>query len=233
MLEESLNSNRPAVLTLVRRHRSLRNLWACHALNCTATRANRGNKSPLETWYGVVPRGTLPVLHPGHVHRKRSNKPKAKERCYYIAPSCNCPKDSVRVMLDNGSIVDSRDVTWSHVTSLSPNGSMISLPDNGAGNGVGERRGQEYRGLGNDAGGGESARRKSLRGSCPIDDRPSDNRKSDRGTSGELPGSGQVPEETDSDSDRDQSPHWDDLPRKPLGKEPRHHLHGLQRLLQA
>ena len=32
---------------------SLRNLWACHALNCTATRANRGNKSPLETWYGV------------------------------------------------------------------------------------------------------------------------------------------------------------------------------------
>ena len=189
---------------------SLRNLWACHALNCTATRANRGNKSPLETWYGVVPRGTLSFLYPGHVHGKRSNKLKPKGlRCYYIAPSSNCPKDSVRVRLDNGSIIDSRDVTWAHVTSLSPNRSMISLPDNGAGNGVGEGRGQESRGLGNDEGGNESIRRKSLRGSCPTD-----GRESDRGRSGELPGS-QVSEETDSDSDRDQPRFESSLGRSP------------------
>ena len=50
---------------------SLRNLLA---LNCTATRTNGGIKSPFETWYRVVPIGTLPFLYPRHIHRKRSNK---------------------------------------------------------------------------------------------------------------------------------------------------------------
>ena len=64
-------------------------------------------------------------------------------------------------------------------------------------------------------GGGESVRRKSLRGSCPVDGRKSDNRKSDCGTSGELPGSGQVPEETDSGDDRDQPRFKSALGRSP------------------
>ena len=29
--------------------------WACHALNCTATTANPGDKSPYEMWYGSPP----------------------------------------------------------------------------------------------------------------------------------------------------------------------------------
>ena len=29
--------------------------WACHALNCTATTANPGDKSPYEMWYGAPP----------------------------------------------------------------------------------------------------------------------------------------------------------------------------------
>ena len=29
--------------------------WACHALNCTATTANPGDKLPYEMWYGSLP----------------------------------------------------------------------------------------------------------------------------------------------------------------------------------
>ena len=59
--------------------------WACYALNCTATTANPGDKSPYEMWYGSPPpRGEVwPFLKPGVCRVKRNNKsqPKAQE-CY-------------------------------------------------------------------------------------------------------------------------------------------------------
>ena len=55
--------------------------WACHALNCTATTANPGDKSPYEMWYGSPPpRGAVwPFLKPAVCRVKRNNKslPKA------------------------------------------------------------------------------------------------------------------------------------------------------------
>ena len=61
--------------------------WACHALNCTATTANPGDKSPLEMWYGSPPpRGAVwPFLKPVVCRVKRNNKsqPKAQDS-YYV-----------------------------------------------------------------------------------------------------------------------------------------------------
>ena len=49
--------------------------WACHALNCTATTANPGDKSPYEMWYGShSPRGAVwPFLKPAVCRVKRAN----------------------------------------------------------------------------------------------------------------------------------------------------------------
>ena len=57
--------------------------WACHALNCTATTANPGDKSPYEMWYGSPPpRGAVwPFLKPAVCRVKQNNKsqPKAQD----------------------------------------------------------------------------------------------------------------------------------------------------------
>ena len=43
--------------------------WACHALNCTATTANPGNKTPHEMWHGSPPENNLlPFLTVSYTH---------------------------------------------------------------------------------------------------------------------------------------------------------------------
>ena len=92
--------------------------WAFHALNCTATTANPGDKSPYEMWYGSPsPRGAVwPFLKPALCHVKRANKslPKAQD-CYYVGPGVNHPRDCMRVLTANRSILTTRNVTWRHV----------------------------------------------------------------------------------------------------------------------
>ena len=81
-------------------------------------------------WYGKVPPSPFPFLKPGFVKRKHGNKlePKAV-LCFYIGPSPNRPRDSMRVMLRSGAMIDSRHVTWACIPSLTlvpdyPVGSM-------------------------------------------------------------------------------------------------------------
>ena len=89
-----------------------------------------------EMWYGKVPPSPFPFLKPGFVKRKRGNKlePKAVP-CFYIGPSPNRPRDSMRVMLRSGAMIDSRHVTWACISSLTP------LPDYPVGFMIGRRRG--------------------------------------------------------------------------------------------
>ena len=60
---------------------------ACHALNCTATTANPGDKSAYEMWYGSPPpppRGAVwPFLKPAVCRVKRNNKSQPKAQDYY------------------------------------------------------------------------------------------------------------------------------------------------------
>ena len=92
--------------------------WACHALNSTATTANAGDKSPYEMWYGSPPpRGAVwPFLKPAVCRVKRANKslPKAQD-CYYVEPGVTHPRDCMRVITCDRSIVTTRNVTWQHV----------------------------------------------------------------------------------------------------------------------
>ena len=50
--------------------------WACNALNRTATKANPGNKSPYEVWYGSPPLAgeVWPFFKPAIYRIKRENK---------------------------------------------------------------------------------------------------------------------------------------------------------------
>ena len=82
-------------------------------------------------WYGKVPPSPLPFLKPGFVKRKRGNKlqPKAVP-CCYIGPSPNHPRNSMRVMLRSGAMIDSRHVICACIPSLTtvpdcPVGSML------------------------------------------------------------------------------------------------------------
>ena len=97
--------------------------WACHALNCTATTANPGDKSPYEMWYGSPPpRGAVwPFLKPAVCRVKRNNKslPKAQD-CYYVGPGIDHPRDCIRVLTANRSILTTRNVTWRHVPLSRP-----------------------------------------------------------------------------------------------------------------
>ena len=97
--------------------------WACHALNCTATTANPGDKSPYEMWYGLPPpRGAVwPFLKPAVCRVKRNNKsqPKAQD-CYYVGPAIDHPRDCIRVLTANRSILTTRNVTWRHVPLSRP-----------------------------------------------------------------------------------------------------------------
>ena len=93
--------------------------WACNALNFTAIKANPKRKSSYEMWYGRTPPSPFPFLKPGFVKRKRTNKlePQAVP-CFYVGPSPNRPRDSMRVIFSSGTMIDSRDVTWARIPPL-------------------------------------------------------------------------------------------------------------------
>ena len=93
--------------------------WAFNALNFTAAKANPKCKSPYEMWYGRTPPSPFPFLKPGFVKRKRTNKlePPAVP-CFYVGPSPNRPRDSMRVIFSSGTMIDSRDVTWARIPRL-------------------------------------------------------------------------------------------------------------------
>ena len=96
--------------------------WACHALNCTATSANPGYKSPHEMWFGSPPSSSpFPFLKPGFRSIKRRNKlqPKAV-RCWYLGPAPNYPRDAMRILCKSGRVVATRHVTWAHVPTHIP-----------------------------------------------------------------------------------------------------------------
>ena len=88
--------------------------WACHALNCAATTANPGDKSPYEMWYGSPPprRAVWPFLKPVVCRVKRNNKfqPKAQD-CHCVGPGVNHPRDCM-VLIANRSKLTTRNVTW-------------------------------------------------------------------------------------------------------------------------
>ena len=110
--------------------------WAYHALNSTATTSNPQCMTLYEMWYGKVPTSPFPFLKPGFVKHKRRNKPEHKAvPCFYIRPSPNRPRDSMRVMLRSGAMIDSRHVTWACIPSLTP------VPDYPVGSMIGRGRG--------------------------------------------------------------------------------------------
>ena len=100
---------------------SARNYWACYALNRTATIANVGDKSPFEMRFGTLPQSPIPFPKPGYVKIKRQDKlrPEALP-CFFIGPSANRPFDTYEVLLNSGSVVHSRNVTWARLPPLVP-----------------------------------------------------------------------------------------------------------------
>ena len=97
--------------------------WACNALNRTTTKANPGNKSPYEMWYGSPPLAgeVWSFLKPAIYRRKRANKsqPKAQD-CYYVGPSVKHPRDCMQVLTTHRTILTTRNVTWQHVSPAPP-----------------------------------------------------------------------------------------------------------------
>ena len=92
--------------------------WACDALDCTAAKANPGNKSPYEMWYGSPPLAgeVWPFLKPAiyRVNRENKSQPKAQD-CYYVGPSVNHPRVCMRVLTSHRTILTTRNVTWQNV----------------------------------------------------------------------------------------------------------------------
>ena len=91
--------------------------WACNALNRTATKANPGNKSRYEMWYGSLPPAgeVWPFLKPAIYRVNRENESQPKEQdCYYVGPSVNHPRDCMRVLTTYRTILTTRIVTWQH-----------------------------------------------------------------------------------------------------------------------
>ena len=129
--------------------------WACHALNCTATTANPGDKSPYEMSYGSPPlHGAVwPFLEPAVCRVKRANKslPKAQD-CYYVGPGVNHPRDCMRVLTANRSILTTRNVTWRHVPLPPPRVPAATAPYC--------RRGGVYSGGGREREGSAESRRR-------------------------------------------------------------------------
>ena len=129
--------------------------WACHALNCTATTANPGDKSPYEMWYGSPPpRGAVwPFLKPAVCRVKRNNKSQSKAQdCYYVGPGVNDPRDCMRVLTTNRSILTTRNVTWRQVALSPPMPSKQLLPIAEEG-GFTEREGESGEGTSSQGGG--------------------------------------------------------------------------------
>ena len=100
---------------------SARNYWACYALNRTVTSANVGDKSPFEMRFGTVPQSPIPFFKSGYVKTKPQDKLRPKALlCFFIGPSVNRPRDTYKVLLNPGSVVHSRNVTWARLPPLVP-----------------------------------------------------------------------------------------------------------------
>ena len=71
-------------------------------------------------WYGRTPQTSpFPFLKPGLVKRKCTNKLEPQTvLCFYVGPSPNRPRDSMRVIFSSGTMIDSRDVTWASIPPL-------------------------------------------------------------------------------------------------------------------
>ena len=98
------------------RSRSARNYWACYALKRTATSTSVGDESPFKMRFGTVPQSPILFFKPAYVKPKRQDKlrPKALP-CFFIGPSINSPRDTYEVLLNSGSVVHSRNVTWARL----------------------------------------------------------------------------------------------------------------------
>ena len=93
---------------------SARTYWTCYALNRTAINANVGDRSPFEMHFVLYYRARS--FSPGYKKNKRQGKlrPKASP-CIFVGPSANRPRDTYYVLLNSGSVVDSRNVTWARL----------------------------------------------------------------------------------------------------------------------
>ena len=73
-----------------------------------------GKKSPFEIRFGTVPQSPIPFLKPGYVKTKRQDKLRPKAiPCFLFGPSANrLLRDTYEVLLNSGSVVHPRNVTW-------------------------------------------------------------------------------------------------------------------------
>ena len=96
--------------------------WAFHALNCTATSANPGFKSPHEMWFCSLPSSSpFPFLKPDFHSVKGRHKIRSKVvKCWYLGPAPNYPRDAMRILCKLGRTLATRHVTWAHVSTHIP-----------------------------------------------------------------------------------------------------------------
>ena len=95
---------------------SARNYWVCYALNRTVISADLAGKSQIEMLFGMVSQSLIPFLKPEYVKTKRQDKLRPKAiPCFFIGPSANRPRDIYEVLLNPGSIVHSRVLTWARL----------------------------------------------------------------------------------------------------------------------
>ena len=91
----------------------------------TAPRPQRTQEINHRTKCGTVSspprRAVWPFLKPAVCRVKRNNKslPKAQD-CYYVGPGIDHPRDCIRVLTANRSILTTRNVTWRHVPLSRP-----------------------------------------------------------------------------------------------------------------
>ena len=71
--------------------------------------------------FGTVPQSPIPFLKPGYVKTKRQDKLRRKAfPCFFIGSLANRPHDTYEVLLNSGSIVHSRNVTWARLPPSVP-----------------------------------------------------------------------------------------------------------------
>ena len=95
--------------------------WACVVLNGTAMTTNPESKSPHEIWHGISQVVLLPFLKSGYCRVNRENASQAKAQGFvYLDPAPNYPRDSVRVLTGQRTVLITRNVTWQRVSPAAP-----------------------------------------------------------------------------------------------------------------
>ena len=97
--------------------------WACKALNRTAAKANPGNKSPYEIWYGSPPLAgeVWPFLKPAIYRVKREKSHSRKHKTATTSdPASTAPATCMRVLTTHRTIPTIRNVTRQHVPPAPP-----------------------------------------------------------------------------------------------------------------